>query len=41
MKIKFNSDDDLPLRKILELRKIITVIASVFHEGNKYYTQAF
>ena len=41
MKIKFNSDDDLPLKKTLELRKMITVIESVFHEGNKYYTQAF
>ena len=41
MKIKFNSDDDLPLKKTLELRKMITAIAYVFHEGNKYYIQAF
>ena len=41
MKIKFNLDDDLPLKETLELRKMITVIASVFHEGNKYYTQVF
>ena len=31
MKIKFNSDDNLPLRKTLELFGIITVAKSVFH----------
>ena len=36
MKIKFNSDDDLPLNKSLELRNMIIV---VFHEDNKYYPQ--
>ena len=34
MKIKFNSDDDLPLNKTLEPCNLIIVIRSVFHEGN-------
>ena len=41
MKIKFNSDDDLPLNKTLELRKMIIVVRSVFHEGNKCYPHVF
>ena len=37
MKNKFNSDDNLPLIKILKLH-ILTVIArSVFQEDSKYY----
>ena len=35
MKIKFYWDDDLPLNKTLELRNILIVVRSVFHEGNK------
>ena len=31
MKIKFNSDDDLPLQKTLELCNII-IVRDVFHE---------
>ena len=38
MKIKFNLDDDLPLNK---LYKMLIVVRSVFHEGNKYYQQVF
>ena len=34
MKIKFNSDDDLPSQKILELYEIIMVLRSVFHEDS-------
>ena len=41
MKIKFNSDDDLPLKKTLELYNMIIIVRSVFHEGNKYYPQVF
>ena len=37
MKIKFNSDDDLPLKKTLELRYMVVVVASVFHENSRYY----
>ena len=31
MKIKFNSDDDLPLNKTLELHNSVTFVRSVFH----------
>ena len=41
MEIKFNSDDDLPLNKTLELRNMIIIFRSVFHEGNKYCPQVF
>ena len=41
MKIKFNSDDGLPLKKTLELYHVVIVARSVFHEGNKDYPQAF
>ena len=36
MKIKLNSDDDLPLKKTLELHNIIIVFRAVSHESNKY-----
>ena len=39
MKIKFRSDDDLDLNKMLELPNIVIVVGSVFNEGNKYYPQ--
>ena len=41
MKIKFNSDDDLPLKKMLEPFYMVIVIRSPFHEDNKYYLQVF
>ena len=41
MKIKLVSDDDLPLNKTLELRNMMIVIRSFFHEGNKYYPHIF
>ena len=41
MKIKFRSDDDLPLKKTLELHNIVIVVGSVFNEGNKYYPQVY
>ena len=41
MKIKFNSDDYLPLKKTPELRNMVIVVTIVFHEGNKCYPQAF
>ena len=37
MKIKFNSDDDLPLKKMVELQNMVIVVRSVFQEDNKYY----
>ena len=36
-KIKFNSDDHLPLKKYLEIYNILIVVRPVFHEGTKYY----
>ena len=41
MKIKFNSDDDLSLNKILKLQMLTTVVRSVFEENGKYYPQVF
>ena len=41
MKIKFRSDDDLDLNKMLELPNIVIVVGSVFNEGNKYYPQVY
>ena len=41
MKIKFNSNDDVPLKKILELHNMVIVVRSVFHEVNKYYPKQF
>ena len=41
MKIKFNSDDDLPLNKILKLYDLTKVVRSVLQEDNKYYPQVF
>ena len=41
MKIKFNSDDDLPFKKTLALYNMIIVVRSVFHEDNKYYPKVF
>ena len=41
MKIKFNSDDDLPLNKPLKFHKITMIIRSVFEEVGKLYPQVF
>ena len=41
MKIKFNSDDDLPLSKPLKLHAMTIIIRSVFEEGGKLYPQVF
>ena len=41
MKIKFNSDDDLPLNKPLKFHAITIIIRSIFEEGGKLYPQAF
>ena len=39
MKIKFNSDDDLPLNKALKFHNITITIRSVFEEDGKLYPQ--
>ena len=41
MKIKFNSDDDLPLNKPLKFHAITIIIRFVFKEGGKLYSQVF
>ena len=41
IKIKFNSDDNLPLNKTLKLHNITIINRSVFKEDGKYYLQAF
>ena len=41
MKIKFNSDDDLPLNKQLNFHDIIITIRSVFEEDGTLYPQVF
>ena len=41
MKVKFNSDDDLPLKKTLDLYKMVILVRSAFHEDSKYYLQDF
>ena len=41
MKIKFASDDELPLNKTIEIPTIAIVAGAVFHENNKYYPQIF
>ena len=41
MKIKFNSDDDLPLNKPLKLHLMTLTIRSVFEEDGKLYPQVF
>ena len=40
-KIKFNSDDDLPLNKVLKFHDITITIRSVFEDDGKLYPQVF
>ena len=39
MKIKFNSDDGLPLKKPLKFHAVTIIIRSLFEEGGKLYPQ--
>ena len=41
MKIKFNSDDNLPLNKMLKLHILTIIVRSVFKIDDKYYPQVF
>ena len=41
MKIKYNSDDDLPLNKLLEFHLITITIRHVFEQDGKLYSQIF
>ena len=41
MKVKFNSDDDLPLNKQLKFHNRVIIIRYVFEEDGKLYPQVF
>ena len=41
MKIKFESDDDLPLCKMSSIPACIIVVRPVFQEGNNYYPHVY
>ena len=41
MKIKFDSDDDLPLNKQLKFHNMAITIRSIFEEDGKIYPQVF
>ena len=41
MKIRFKSNDDLPLNKPIKLRLLTIIIRSVFSEDGKFYPQLF
>ena len=41
MKIKYNSDDDIPLNKQLHFLTITVIITNIFEKDGKYYPQCF
>ena len=41
MKIKFNSDDDIPLNKELYFPTITAIIRNIFEKDRKYYPRIF
>ena len=41
MKIKFDTDDELPLSKTTKIPTKTIAFRAVFHENNKYYPQLF
>ena len=41
MSVKFKSNDDLPLDKILSIPNMITVAGSIPKKDNKYYPQVY
>ena len=41
IKIKCDSDDELPLSKTIEIPTITIVVRAIFPENNKYYPQVF
>ena len=41
MKIKFDSDVNLPLNKVLKFHVLTIIIRSVFEKDGKYYPQIF
>ena len=41
MKIKFHSDDELPLNETIWIPSITIAVRAIFLENNKYYPQVF
>ena len=41
MKIKLNSDDNLPLNKTVKFRVLTVIIRNIFEKDDKYYPQIF
>ena len=41
MNIKFNSDDKLPLNRLLKLHMLKLVVRYVFEEDSKYYPHIY
>ena len=41
MKIKFDTDYNLPLNKLLKLKMLTIFIRSVFEEGSKFHPQLY
>ena len=41
MKVKFNSGNDLPLKKPLKFHSVTIIIRSIFEEDGKLYPQVF
>ena len=41
MKIKFDSDDNLPLNKVLKFYVLTIIMRNVFEKDGKYYPQIF
>ena len=41
MKIKFNSDENLPLNKQSKFLSVTIIVRSIFGEDGKYYPQVF
>ena len=40
-KIKFDTDDDLPLNKLLNLHMLTIIVRSVFEDEGKFYLQVY
>ena len=41
MELKFNSDDDFPLNKLLKFHLVTIIVRCVFSEDGKLYPQSF
>ena len=41
MDLKFNSDDNLPLNKTIEIPSMTLVVRATFLKNDKYYSECF